>query len=238
LTRQHIVAVKPSSGWPATVFTVSFRAPDRTGRYGGEYRYYAVSATGPSGSGGCVGRVTRYVGATAAPARVRVKLRPGAEGWCLGTFRGSVTEEERPVCPNHEACPLYIVRLKTIGQFTFHVQKSPPGTDTTPPVFAGLKSAFQCFPGPMRPDGQRPVGLSWRAASDDVTPSSEIRYDIYMASTPGGEDFSRPNWTTRGNTSFTTPSLPPGRYFVVRARDQAGNEDHNTVERRAENPCV
>jgi hypothetical protein len=41
-------------------------------------------------------------------------------------------------------------------------------------------------------------------------------------------------------SAFTTPeSLPLDHtYFVVRARDQAGNEDHNTVEREGENLCL
>ena len=82
------------------------------------------------------------------------------------------------------------------------------------------------------------MGLTWNAASDRVTPSSKIAYEIYMATAPGAEDFTHPNWRTIGKTSFTTPNLPAGRYFVVRARDQSGNEDHNRVERRAENPCV
>jgi hypothetical protein len=149
-----------------------------------------------------------------------------------------VAEQERPVCPYREVCPQYIVQVKTIGHFTFGVDRGPPGGDTMPPVFAGLKSAVQCFPGPMRPGEQRPVGLSWKPATDNVTPAAKIVYDIYMAAGPGGENFSHPSWRTRGRTSFTTPNLPPGQYFVVRARDQSGNEEHNTVERQAENPCV
>ena len=82
--------------------------------------------------------------------------------------------------------------------------------------------------------------LAWKAATDDVTPSSEIVYDVYVASTSGGEDFAKPAWTTpAGVTTFKTPGLPSHGtfYFVVRARDQAGNEDANTVEVRGVDPC-
>ena len=104
--------------------------------------------------------------------------------------------------------------------------------------FAGLQRAVQCFPGAMRPGERRPVFLSWNAANGGGTPRSEFVYEIYMSRTLGGETFSKPNWTTKGHLSFETPKLPPNRYFVVRARDRAGDEDHNRVERQAQNPCV
>jgi hypothetical protein len=117
--------------------------------------------------------------------------------------------------------------------FSF-VVLSESAADTTPPVFAGLQKAFACSP-IVRP---WPYELSWNAATDDVTPSSQIVYDIYLSHTPGGEDFSHPTWTTSpGVTKFETPPLDEPSYFVVRARDRAGNEDHNTVEREGEDPC-
>jgi hypothetical protein len=82
--------------------------------------------------------------------------------------------------------------------------------------------------------------LSWDAATDPVTPSDQIVYDIYESGTAGGEDFATPTWMTApGVTSFRTPGLPSHGtfYFVVRARDQAGNEDQNRVERRGVDPC-
>jgi hypothetical protein len=173
--------------------------------------------------------------------RVRVNLRPGAQGWCRGTFSGSVTELARPVCRYREVCPQFIVLLRRIGSFTFTVHRAPPGGDTTPPVFAGLSSAVTCTGGPVRPGETTPYHLSWDPAHDNVTPSAGIVYDVFMSSTSGGEDFSDPSWTTApGVTNFSTPPLPSigTLYFVVRARDQAGNEDSNTVERPGVDPCV
>jgi hypothetical protein len=83
--------------------------------------------------------------------------------------------------------------------------------------------------------------LSWDPATDNVSPSRRIVYDVYQADKSGGEDFSTPTYTTpAGATSFTTPELPTDQvfYFVVSARDQAGNSDANTVEREGQNPCV
>jgi hypothetical protein len=112
--------------------------------------------------------------------------------------------------------------------------------DRTPPTFTGLKSATTCIPGPI--DGQTAsYQLSWDPATDDVTPSRQITYVIYQATKSGGEDFSSPTYTVRhGATSFTTSRLPANQqfYYLVRARDRAGNEDSNLVERESVNLCV
>src|SRR4051812_33903749 len=112
--------------------------------------------------------------------------------------------------------------------------------DSTPPVFAGLKTATTCIPGPIGGGRTTSYHLTWDAATDDVTPSKKIVYDIYQATTPGGEDFSMPTYVTApGATSFATPPLATDEifYFVVRARDQAGNGDANKVEREGQNLC-
>ena len=113
--------------------------------------------------------------------------------------------------------------------------------DQTPPTFAGLKSATTCVPGPIGAGTTAPYHLSWDPATDNKTPPRRIVYDIFQASSSGGEDFSAPTYTTSaGATSFTTPPLPADKvvYFVVRARDNAGNEDANKVEHQGENLCV
>jgi hypothetical protein len=103
-------------------------------------------------------------------------------------------------------------------------------------TFAGLKSATTCIGGPViRPSRYT---LSWEPATGDRTPSRKIVYSIFQASKSGAEDFSKPTYTTSaGATSFVTPLVPAPVYFVVRARDRAGNEDSNTVEREGLNLC-
>ena len=113
--------------------------------------------------------------------------------------------------------------------------------DTTPPTFAGLESATTCIPGPIGGGQTASYTLRWQPATDDRTPSRRIVYDVYQASTSGGEDFTAPTYTTQpGATSFVTPPLAADKavYFVVRARDHAGNSDQNKVERAGENLCV
>lgn len=103
--------------------------------------------------------------------------------------------------------------------------------DKTPPVFAGLTRV--CYSsGVFSPLGPQ-LTFVWPAASDKVTPPGRIVYRIYGASSPGGEDFSMPLASSSpGTTSYTGRFPSPLRYFVVRARDQAGNLDANTVERQ------
>ena len=114
-------------------------------------------------------------------------------------------------------------------------------TDEQPPKFAGLASATTCVPGPIGDGRTTSYTLRWEPASDNVTRSKKIVYDVYQASAPGGEDFAAPTYTTAaGVISFFTPPLPADSavYFVVRARDKAGNRDSNMVERQGQNLCV
>jgi hypothetical protein len=105
-------------------------------------------------------------------------------------------------------------------------------------TFAGLKSATTCIAGP----GKYPTSyhLEWEGAKDRSTRPPKIVYNVYEATTRGGENFSQPTYTTdSGVASFDTPKLTneDTYYFVVRARDKAGHEDSNTVEREGQNLC-
>lgn len=100
--------------------------------------------------------------------------------------------------------------------------------DDTPPICSGLETAQAI--------SETSIALSWTAATDDVTPSSAILYLIYMSMTSGGQDFSAPSFTTvAGATTRTVTGLSSSTTycFVVRAKDEAGNIDSNTVERCA-----
>jgi len=266
------IHVSPLSGSPSTVFVLTFRAPQRTGRSG--QRHGLVTASAPKGADGCIKSIDVRAPDAASGARLRVSLDPRKLGgsWCPGEYHGRIEELQSPTCRPGKPCPSVVMR-GIVGRFTLHVKrgaqpstrvpgpsgtpppgtpppppgtppppatKPPPGgTDTTPPTFSGLQSAYACTPGPERMGETAPYTLTWQAATDDVTLSSEIVYDIFVAHTSGDEDFSHPTWTTPpGVTTYKTPGLPGTDYFVVRARDQAGNEDQNKVEREGENLCL
>jgi CARDB len=112
--------------------------------------------------------------------------------------------------------------------------------DTLAPRFGGLVSATTCSPGPGGPGFSSRYRLRWQAATDERTPAGAIVYDVYRASEPGAQRLDSPAYTSPpGATTFTTPALSTEHdwYFVVRARDAAGNRDGNRVERVGENLC-
>jgi hypothetical protein len=107
-------------------------------------------------------------------------------------------------------------------------------------AFGGLAAATTCIGGPIGGGRTSSYHLSWEPATEK-NKHSRFVYEVYQATTPGGENFSTPTYTTApGVTSSDTPQLPTEDifYFVVRARDQAGNEDSNTVEREGQNLCM
>jgi hypothetical protein len=100
--------------------------------------------------------------------------------------------------------------------------------DITPPTFAGVEGTANVT--------TTSLDLTWTAAVDEVTSPDQIVYDIYQSTQAGGENFAAPTLTTpQGATSATISGLSTGQkyFFVVRARDKAGNRDANVVEAAA-----
>jgi hypothetical protein len=70
--------------------------------------------------------------------------------------------------------------------------------------------------------------------------ASSLTYLLYQASSPAGQSYAAPSFTTPpGATSFSVGKLATSTsyYFVVRARDEAGNIDTNKVEVSAKTPA-
>jgi hypothetical protein len=235
--------VIPAAGTPTSTFVVSFVSPGRTGVVGTKRLIDQLTAVSATPGKGCLSEVESSVPVARSGQRVHVRLDPFVLGgrWCTGRYTGKITELQTLVCPRGAFCPTYVRLLGTVARFNLVVHPAPADSDTTPPTFTGLERAFACTPGPQRPGETTPYTLSWRPATDDRTPSAAIVYDVYLADTADGENFSKPTWTTPpGVTTFRTPGLPShgAAYFVVRARDDAGNEDSNTREQRGVDPCL
>ncbi|MBL8714998.1 MAG: fibronectin type III domain-containing protein [Myxococcales bacterium] len=106
--------------------------------------------------------------------------------------------------------------------------KTAASADIKPPVFAGLTTATGT--------SARTIDLTWTSATDDFSTKDGIFYDIYIANSPGAYDFSVPSASTLGGaTSFQVKGLLPKQtqYYIVRARDEAGNRESNSIERSA-----
>ena len=107
------------------------------------------------------------------------------------------------------------------------------GPDTQPPSFGGARVATGIT--------DTAIIIQWDAATDDRNPPGLIVYNIYMATTSGGEDYQAPLATTlSGALLFRVNGLAPSTdyYFVVRAEDTSGNEDANIVEVFATTPAL
>jgi IPT/TIG domain-containing protein/glycosyl hydrolase family 16 len=118
---------------------------------------------------------------------------------------------------------------------------SPTGTNTdtftTNLVTSTLTNAFTYTPGPSfgglssATPAVNAATLSWSAASG----TAPITYNVYEATTSGGENYASPLLTTNGLSAFITPlslgsNCSTTYYFVVRAVDGCGNTDGNTDE--------
>lgn len=107
-------------------------------------------------------------------------------------------------------------------------EKSGATVDSTAPTFAGAKAATS---------SGATIKIEWDSASDNSDPPNYIAYDIYASKTAGGQDFTKPTFSTQtGGTqpitkyTFTGLDLNTTYYYVVRARDGAGNQEKNTKE--------
>ena len=99
--------------------------------------------------------------------------------------------------------------------------------DTKAPAFGGLVSATA--------SGRTTLALAWAEAADDYSAPANITYDVYVATSAGGEIFTSTTRTIKGATSYSVTGLTPNTtyYIVVRAKDEAGNEDVNVLEKSA-----
>lgn len=101
-------------------------------------------------------------------------------------------------------------------------------SDGVPPTFAGLTSVTNVL--------ATSVDLNWAAGSDDQAATGDIVYDVYQATSPSAETFTVPSASSAaGATSMTLTGLDSATtyYWIVRARDKAGNHDANVVEKNA-----
>ena len=99
-----------------------------------------------------------------------------------------------------------------------------------PPTFDGVSHALEQGLGD---DKKGRVRVFWAPATDNVTDSANILYDVYQSLRQRGETFTRPTYTsTPGASSMLVSGLEPGTryYYVVRARDVGGNRDANIKE--------
>jgi hypothetical protein len=111
--------------------------------------------------------------------------------------------------------------------------------DLDAPLFGGIVNLEIVSPTELR--------VTWEAAMDAVDGSELLRYNVYLAVDPGGQDFDGPclpeaggmcQSSAPGATELTIGDLEPDStiHVVVRAQDTAGNESSNVDELAATTP--
>jgi hypothetical protein len=95
--------------------------------------------------------------------------------------------------------------------------------DRNAPTFSGITGATDPASGGV-------VDLTWDAATETISPP--VTYNIYYATTSGGQNFSTPDATSSNATGDSVTALTNDQiyYFVVKAVDDAGNESASPTE--------
>ncbi len=139
-----------------------------------------------------------------------------------------------PVCDGTKlACSsgtLYSVAVAVSVTTTFKAVGCKP-TYLDSAVTTGAYTIDTVLPTTPAPFNASPVSmtqidLTWSAATDNLTPSGSIVYEICRATAAGGcGSFTATHTTAAGATNFSSTGLAGGTtyYFVIRARDQANN---------------
>lgn len=101
---------------------------------------------------------------------------------------------------------------------------NPPSGDQTPPSFSGANNAQM--------SGADSILVSWNNASDNASAAADIKYNVYLAQSSTNQDFTTPFASDTGVTSTTITGVnnKVDNYIIVRAEDEAGNEESNNVQ--------
>ncbi|MBI2061692.1 MAG: hypothetical protein HYT87_18280 [Nitrospirae bacterium] len=144
---------------------------------------------------------------------------------------GNVTSFTRTPLALAEGTVYYVhVRVKdNAGHYTATTVSDGVKADATPPSFAGAATAV--------PISTNRIDLAWTAATDNVSSGGAIVYDICQSTASGScaAGFTATATTTAGTISMSMTGLTQATryYFVVRAKDEAGNSDSNATEMSA-----
>jgi hypothetical protein len=104
--------------------------------------------------------------------------------------------------------------------------------DSDAPSFGGLIAATLTQADPPE------ITLSWLPAIDDSSAEGNLVYNLYRAGQSGGQDFDAPIGTITGASAYVDTGIERDSiyHYVVRAMDEAGNEESNLIELAASTP--
>ncbi len=152
------------------------------------------------------------------------------EGQAFSGACSAVTETTRPTWVSDPVTATVIAYSSIhVSLKMHHSGETDVSVDwvSAPPTFAGATSATALDAASIK--------VGWAPASDDVTPTANIFYDVCWSTTPGaclGSAFTTKGTTTAGATSYTLTGLSAFTtyYIVVHARDVDGLHDSSSVQ--------
>lgn len=212
--RAETGACVPSGGPTAPVFAgAAYAAPDATGR--------VVVGWDPATDDVTPAERLRYRVYAATAEGLALRRAPVLEAPAGAT---RVVIDARPLDALHHVLVRAVDEQGTEDDNLRELSVTPRA-DAVPPTFAGLTGVTSA-----RGAG---VTLAWAPATDDASPPRALVYDVYAGPRADAVDFTTPlGRSAEGAASVTLLGLgaPATRaFFVVRARDVAGNQDANVV---------
>lgn len=162
---------------------------------------------------------------------VWIALQPGSQalgGQPQATVTGATSVTVPKLTPNTTYYVICRARDENGNRDGNTAEKSAKTSDdATAPTFAGIDAiSFDA--------AARTAKLTWLAATDDRTPAANIAYAVYQRTGLAQYDFERPLQITSANVlsvDLTGLKSNTSYAWVVRARDEAFNEDANLQEK-------
>lgn len=171
-------------------------------------------------------------GSAEAASTVRIYTTSGCTGTVAGTVTatGGGTFSVSLAVGNDSSTTFHATATDASGNVSACSAASPAYVeDSTAPLFSGVTAVTTL--------GDTSLRVSWSAGGDAVTPSSAIVYEVCRSTTAGacGTSFTVSATSSPGSASLDVTGLSTDRryFFVMRARDEAGNTSSGTVEMSA-----
>ncbi|MEJ7891445.1 MAG: hypothetical protein WKF94_02260 [Solirubrobacteraceae bacterium] len=128
--RRTVRRISPRRGGRFTRFRIRFRTQHPTGVSGDTRRSYGVSAESTAPAAGCVNARDSFFPNARAGERVTTYLDPadgkgGPEGWCPGSYLGTITYYQAYACPARGTCapPADAAdKTRVVARFAFQVR--------------------------------------------------------------------------------------------------------------------
>lgn len=217
---------------PVTTYYFRIRAKDQAGNFSSATSEQSATtqalgsvlppsfspAAGLYGSNQSVTLSTSTSGATICYSTSGVPSCNGSGGCAVGTAGTNVNISGGTTTLRGIACKASFTS-SSVNSGVYTIDTTGPVAPSSPTVFIVNLAQY---------------GFNWSAATDNVTASASLTYEICRSTTPGvcGSSWTTAYTTSAGAVNHTVTSLNPSTtyYFRIRAVDQVGNTGTPSAE--------